>query len=407
MKKKYRRRWIIIGIILLTVVFWVIRYVSSGEVDTQVARMTEFENKIKVSAVYVRNENVYSTKSGGVLLGKAKSGDKTPVGAHIATLYQGGLDEGAKQEIEEINSRIALLSDLSNGSANFSSDINAIEEDIERGVGEITSLAIDNDLTNLDVAVINLEEIMNVGSGGVIDAKIKELSARREEIENSITTPSEKIYANYTGVFIPFTDGYEEKFSIDTYDSITAEDINDCLKNAKNIKSNAVFEYGAGERVCKTVSNTEWLLACVIPKEDVYGLKKDAAVKIRIADGSTETEEATVIKLYSEDDKNFLCVLRVSGAMENSYSDRICEAEIIKQSYSGLSVPSQALRFNSDGTAGVFVNSGGKVRFKKVNILYSNNEVAIVENSVKSGMLRMYDDVILNRDDIYEGKSVK
>lgn len=405
--KIHGRRWIIIGLIVLIFCFWLFRYFSSDKVATQVARITEYEEKIKVSAVFVRDETVYRAHNGGLLLGRVNNGAKVSLGSHIATLYQGGLSENAKQEIEEINMRIEMLDELSYGNANFSADINSIEENIKRGIGQIVKLSLDEDLTSLDVATVNLNEVMNINSGGVINTAIKDLDARRSEIESTITSSSEKIYASNSGIFVPFTDGYEGIFKAEDYDLITLDMIEDCIKNSKNVKSNQVFEYNAGDGVCKTVNNTKWLLACEMTKEDTYGLKKGNSVKVRIADDTRAEANAKIIKLYSEDDERFICILELGDAIKNAYSNRVSEVEIVKVSHSGLSIPSSALRFSEDNEAGVYVNSNGVVKFRKVNVLYSNDDIAIVENINGEGMLRMYDSVILDRDGIYAGKAVK
>ena len=111
--------------------------------------------------------------------------------------------------------------------------------------------------------------------------------------------------------------------------------------------------------------------------------------------------------MYSEDNEEFLCVLEIGDSIKNAYCNRVSEIEIIKQAHSGLQIPSVALRFSDKNEPGVYVNSNGTVKFRKVNVLYSNDEVAIVENSADSGTIRMYDSVILDRDGIYEGKLVK
>ena len=284
--KKYKRRWIIIGLIVLVLFIWLFRYFNNDEVSTHIARLTEYEDKIRVSAVYGRDEDVYSTQNGGMLIGRVKSGIKVSTGSHIATVYQGTIKESEKQEIEEINSRIEMLDELSSSNANFASDITSVENDIRRGVGQIIDLTLQKDLSSLDVAAINLKEVMNVGSGGIISDTVSGLEERRSEIENAITTANEKIYAKNSGIFFPFTDGYEDVFKAKEYDSITLDMIDDCLANAKNVKSNEVLEYDASDAVCKTVINTKWLLACKINKADVFGIKKGNNVYIRIKDGT-------------------------------------------------------------------------------------------------------------------------
>lgn len=402
------RRWIIIGAILLIFLVWVIGYFGGEKVDVHVTKMTTFEEKIKVSAVFLRDETVYRTENGGIILGDVRNGSKVSAGTEIAAIYQGGLDGNKKQEIEELNRQIEALSQIGGGNVNFSSDLSSIEGDLKQSVNEITTLAIEEDLTNLDVYKVNLEEVLNVGIGGVVEKTIEELSVKREEIKKSITTPHENIYAVKSGIFIPFTDGYEEALSSKNYNTITPAIVEDTIKSAKNINATSVLEYGAGEAVCKTVSNTEWMIACVVTKDDLYkGLKDGLQVELRFGGNDKDTAQGEVIRLYSEDDEKFICVIKAGDAARDVYSDRICEVEIVTKSYTGLSVPAGAIRFKGE-VPGVFVNTNGVAKFKETNILYSDDNIAIVESNITAtGRLRMYDSVILNRDGIYEGKAVK
>lgn len=410
MRKKRRkpiRRWIILILIVAVVFAWIIRYISGDKVSVKVARLTEFEDKISVSAVYVRNESVYESKNGGVLLGRVGANTKVSSGMHVATLYSSGIDERAKQEIEEINARIETIDQMSNLNMSFSSDITSSENDVKKAVNEIINLSQKRDLTGIEMAKINLSDAANPGGHGAINEKVESLNARRTEIENSISSSGEKIYAAYSGIFIPFADGYENVLSVKEYDKITIEQIQDCINNAKNIKSSEVISYNPGDSVCKTVANSEWMLACVLTKEQSYGLKKGSEVKVRIQTSDDETANATVKKIFYDDEENFICILDVSDAVKNCYSDRVAQIEIIKKSYTGLSIPASALRFNEESLPGVFINSNGTARFKKVNLLYSNDDIIIVENITGTGMIRMYDSVILDRDNIYEGKTIK
>lgn len=410
MRKKRRkpvRRWIILILITAVVITWIVRYFGGDKVSVSIARMTEFEDKVSVSAVYVRNESVYNCKSGGMLLGRVSANTKVPAGTHVATLYASGLDDRAKQEIEEINSRLDTFEQLSNSSFSFSSDINTSENEIKKGVEEIVKLSQKRDLTGLEVVKINLDEAASPKAGKALEETINSLTARRSTIEQSIAAAGEKIYASQAGIFIPFADGYENVFSAKNYNDITVNQITDCLNTAKNIKTNEVINYNAGDSVCKTVGNSEWMLACVLKKDMTYGIKKDMQVKIRILSADDQEANAKVIRLESDDNENFICVLDVGDAVKNAYSDRVAEIEIIKKSYNGLSLPVNALRFDDEGMPGVFINSNGIARFKKINLLYSDDSVAIAENINAYGMIRMYDSVILDRDGIYDGKTIK
>lgn len=406
-RKKPIRRWIILILIVAVVFGWIIKYISGDKVSVKVARLTDFEDKITTSAVYVRNESVYESKNGGILLGRVSANTKVSSGTHVATLYTESIDERAKQEIEEINARIDTMEQLSSTNMSFSSDIASTESDIKKAVNEVVKMSQNRDLTGFEMVKLNLDDAADPTGNGAVNTTIENLIARRTDIENSISNSGEKIYASHSGIFIPFADGYESLFSVKNYDAITIEQINDCLADAKNIKSSEVISYASGESVCKTVSNSEWMLACVLSKEQTNGLKKGMRVQVRIKSADDALADAKVKKLYSDDGENFICILDVSEAVKNAYSDRVAQLEIIKKSYTGLAVPASALRFNEDGTPGVFVNSSGVARFRKINLLYSDDSIVVAENITGSGMLRMYDSVILDRDNIYDGKAIK
>lgn len=405
--KRYKRRWIIIFLIIFIVCFWIFRYFRSENISTQIARAETYEDKIVTNAVLVRNETVYTTQSGGIILGRVTSGAKVGRGAYIANVYHGSLDDSARQEIEEINQRINALKKAGSGTKSFSSDIGAVESEIKNGINDIVSLSIKNDLTNLDTAVLNLEEKMNLGRGSIVESMIEQLDERRNQIEQSIAGSSEKIHASDSGVFIPFTDGYESVFSVDGYDEITLDKIDECIQNANGAKEGEVFSYNPGDGVCKVSDNTSWMLACRLKKEDIYGIKQGGKVQVRLLGESDFVTDASVVKLFSDDGENYICILEAGSYFEAAYLKRVCEAEIIKNSYSGLAIPAEALRFDKDGTSGVYINYNGVAKFRKVNVLYSDDKIAVVENKAESGAIKMYDNVILDRDGIYDGKNIR
>lgn len=405
--KKYQKRWFVLFVIVLIVCVWVFRYFQGDKVSTQVARAETYEDKISVNAVFLRDENVYKTSKGGALLERVAGDAKVAKGSYIATVYSDGIDDGVKQEIKEINSRINVLKQAENSVKTVSADLNAIESDIKKGVGDIISLAVGNDLTNLDLKMLCLEEIMKSGSGSVVEETSKQLEQRREQIEKSLNSDCEKIYAKETGIFISGIDGYEEVFSTDKYDEVTLEMIDECIEKCNNQAVGGVVYYNPGDGVCKVSDNTEWMIAFKLAKKDIYGIKSGDMVGVRILGEEEFLSEAKVIKLHSDDGENFICVLKIGDYSKAVYSKRTSEIEIIKGSYTGLAIPAEALRFSGENSAGVYVNDNGIVRFKRVNIMHSDDVVAIVENEDRSGAIRMYDRVILDRDGIYDGKAVR
>jgi hypothetical protein len=83
-------------------------------------------------------------------------------------------------------------------------------------------------------------------------------------------------------------------------------------------------------------------------------------------------------------------------------------AEIVIASHTGLKIPSSALRVNDDGEKGVYVLSGNIAKFRKVNIVYSEDDFVLSRTEEgQEGYVRLYDNIITEGKDLYDGKIVK
>ena len=110
------------------------------------------------------------------------------------------------------------------------------------------------------------------------------------------------------------------------------------------------------------------------------------------------------IRKWFEENGQAVIVVSANHYLDSIYSIRTAEFEIIRRTYSGLKVPISALRVDGE-TTGVFVNLGGVARFREVNVLYSDDTMAIVEDQGNiSGVLKLYDSVIVNGHNIENGK---
>jgi hypothetical protein len=80
---------------------------------------------------------------------------------------------------------------------------------------------------------------------------------------------------------------------------------------------------------------------------------------------------------------------------------------IINSTYSGLKIPTKALRVQ-DGKTGVFVRSGMTVKFVGVNVIHRTDEYIICEQEVSNDtVLRLYDDVVVKGKRLYDGKIIE
>ena len=85
------------------------------------------------------------------------------------------------------------------------------------------------------------------------------------------------------------------------------------------------------------------------------------------------------------------------------------DAEMIRDSWSGLKVPKKALRVDETGQSGVYCMVGLAARFKPVSITFTGEDFCLVEaDDPKNETLRIRegDQVIISAKDLYDGKIV-
>jgi len=101
----------------------------------------------------------------------------------------------------------------------------------------------------------------------------------------------------------------------------------------------------------------------------------------------------------------FSCV-NMSEALSSIRREKL---EILLVEYTGLRVPKRAITTNTKQEVGVYVRSGDIVRFRKVDQLYSDaaDYVICTEETKESGFLRLYDDVITEGSNLYDGKLIR
>ena len=81
--------------------------------------------------------------------------------------------------------------------------------------------------------------------------------------------------------------------------------------------------------------------------------------------------------------------------------------KVVVNSYGGLRVSRKALRYNDEGAQGVYVIRGQSLAFKYVDVVYWGKDYVICSGDVKDDYLMMYDQVVTEGKDLYDGKVIK
>ena len=156
----------------------------------------------------------------------------------------------------------------------------------------------------------------------------------------------------------------------------------------------------------KLVDSFNWYVLCNIPTTKVTSFKTDGKVKILIPNSSVQSIEAKFIKVNDNSDGKTAIILCGNEMNEVIANLRLEDIQLVINEYKGFRIDNRAIR-EVDGEQGVYVLVGNIVKFRKINIVYAAADYSIVNNvENESGQLRMYDEVITEGTDLFDGKVV-
>ena len=243
---------------------------------------------------------------------------------------------------------------------------------------------------------------------------------RQGEIDALTATVSgstKKVRAPKSGLFSSLVDGYESVLTPERLATMTPEEY-------RNLES----EDAAG--ACKLVYGTKWYFVTLMRASDAKNLTSGGRVLLRFQTGLDRDLTLSVERISEEDGGQCLVVLSSDEGLNLTTLLRHQNAQIIFKQYSGIRVPRSAVRIvwetvtdedgtpmlNADGSEkqrqvyGVYCMWGSTARFKKVNILWQEDEYMIVESAQADDpyrSLRAGDQVITAAEELYDGKVIE
>ncbi|MBQ8884710.1 MAG: hypothetical protein IJ031_09025 [Oscillospiraceae bacterium] len=394
-------------IIIVVLVFFVAKVYESfkDNYDTEEAVSYNVNENIVFDGVFVRNETIITHDTKGVIDYLYPDGSKLSNSSVIANVYENEQQIYAKYKIQELYEELDDLEHSQNpGTTNYAQP-ETIKSQIDEKYLQITSAIEVQDLktvASLKNELVTLMNIYNIVTKTETDYEERkaEINKQIESYQTQYALPISTIETDSTGYFVSKTDGFENKISIDTIDSVNIEMIEDIIdgKDADKVDNAVGKLYDSYE--CKIVG---------IIKPTNKFLKGDS---LRIRLGSSElTYSVDVYDIIKESDEKWIVILNCEAIDENISSERVEKIELIFKEFTGLKVPREAIRFkefeekttDENGLEtktkvkykGVYVQIGQEVTFKKINVIYEGDNFVICENVSDTDYLNLYDQIIL------------
>jgi len=247
------------------------------------------------------------------------------------------------------------------------------------------------------------------------DERINQLKAEREtlvarygEVPRSVTSP-------LAGYFIDDVDGYESLLYTDMLEDLTPEKLESIM--------NTEWLTVEPDVIGKIADDYRWHFVCTVTAEEAERLEDNKIYRIYFPYSETESIDARLIKLTpSSDGSEYLLTFRCSYMVSDLASFRSQPMIIEVRNFTGLGINQDSIVYvekvvpvtGEDGiirekpkiVPGVYIVWGYEVKFRQINEIYRDGDTVVCSIESTRGWLKMFDDVIINTENVYEGKII-
>ena len=387
-----------------------------GEVaEVEQTSFTTVQDTVQLEAYLFRDETLLYSGAEGINCFLVEDGDRIAKDTQVAVTYTNENDAGIQERITRINRMIRVLerSNLTDGVQ--ITDLSVLDKNIQTLNVELLRAVADNDLA----AAMRCEEELWVQMNrrqALLDedhdysAQINLLKQEREDLQSSLTGASVVVSAPGAGYFYQTVDGYEEIFTAQAAKSLTVDGFEELLRASAD---ESVVKKACG----KITASPDWYLAVSLDKRSASAYKEGNSYSLLFPYSAGITVEMTLERKASQTNREQVILFFRSSSLPEGFDfTRKQTVRLVAGTYSGIRVSTDALRM-LDGELGCYVLDGTRVVFKKAEVLYRDEEMAVCRipyNSIRDTeedrgyismeYLSLYDTVILSAGDLYVGK---
>lgn len=393
---------LIISVIVLIVLFVVIQFykVTHIELKTQTATISTVYDNVSSEALFIRDESVVEKSPSGVTVACFQDGDKINVNGNVAMQFSSSKAAANYSKYAELTKQIKYYQTLEAQTVGQSADLETINEDIEQKVINYADGLAKNQIgdTAEDLDSVLVRRQLIIGEDVNLLSIIENLRDQRNNYQ-SYSKPDRYIKTDKSGVFSSYTDGYENLIDYSKAEETTIDGFKSALKavdKAQNVSNN----------IGKLVTSYTWYIQTLVSADTVKNLENGDYVNIVLKDDTSKSFKAEIVNgaEIALGQKETLLVLKLNEMDADIAKLRKAEIEIRRNNYEGIKVPSEALHV-LDGKKGVYVLIASQVKFREVNVIYSDDDYVLAEyDESNEKSIHLYDKIITQGKDLKDGK---
>ena len=223
-----------------------------------------------------------------------------------------------------------------------------------------------------------------------------QLVSRRATLRAQLTS-ARSVNADVTGFFVNYSDGYESIYTPDLAGKLTVP----ALRELKAAPAAPV-----DDAIGKLVEGYTWYFCCEADKRLADSLTAGKTYTLHFSYAPEQDVLAVLESIVVSGEDGYVLTFSSTRVTDELLLLRSHTASIVRTKHEGLRVRNEARRV-IDGQVGVFVRSGLTMEFRPIEVVYADEMYSIVKwESGKSGVLKLYDEVVVTGKDLYDGKII-
>ena len=424
MKNKTLGMKILLAVVTLGVLGYfaiqAVRYFGDP-LTTTLAYPYEVQMTTALSGYVVREETVLPDDTSGLLQLQRAEGERVSAGGVIAVAYADQATLDRQQEIQSLETQIEQLQYAADAALGAEVSLRLDTQILQDIIDYRTALAADRldqaEDCGQSLRSLVLKRDYTYSDTTDFSAQVAELQSQLNQLCSQTGASTRRITAPQAGLYSAVVDGYETVLTPQALETLTPSQFSE-LEPDTSVSST----------VGKLILGDTWYYAAVMDQEEAQLLQESGSLQLRFAKGIGQDLDVSLTRVSEPEDGQVVAVFRGNTYLSELTLLRRQSAEVIRETESGIRVPIEAVRLveetvtGEDGTettvsrTGVYCIVGLEARFKPVDVVYQNEEFALVRSSLEGadGMttaqeeirLREGDEVIVTARDLYDGKII-
>ena len=422
---------VVLAFLVLLYVGYQAYQATHQSIRTETAMYGEVSDVLQAQGFILRNETVLDESYSGVLSYRVADGSRVSRGGVIADIFSNESDAASQRELDQLDQEIENLQSLSQTANFYVANPSMLGDQIYSALEGISQLVNENDFSGLNTqkgelqnALIRRQLITGEESAEDYSQRISQLQSQRDTLASQTGSATGSILAPEAGYFISTVDGLENVMDISQVESITVAQAEELLEQQPS----------STDAVGKICQDFNWYAVCVFDEDDMVRFEGVEDVYLDIPFASTEQIPAKVLARNSDGESGKTAVVFQCSTMDADIAAVRNEAiQVTVNTYSGVLVNERAIRFADveytttdeagntvtqvqENVKGVYVLYGGQLEFVQVFTDQTVNGYAICRTDlteeeqsmlVTDSTIQLYDQVVVEGTDLYDGKIVR